>query len=385
MRTQTLRLAIISLLLSSCARMPSQHPTTVSMVSPPNTTNKTALRLYEKLPTYVNASKIAWPPIEIQTPLKKGSSNVKIPEIRTRLIALHDMPPSTELANISYDAALARGISQFQAQNDLPQTGILNESTLNALNIKPSERFYDLVQAMNAWAQYPEDASSRYILVNIPSYSMQLIQQGHPVLQMKVIVGRPSRPTPTLRSQITTIVFNPSWNVPETILAQDVIPGMRDNPLYMKEHYDMRIYASWDKNAAEISPSSIDWQTASISNFKYRVTAPPGDKNPLGRVKFIFANDHDVYMHDTPEKGVFALTDRDRSSGCVRLEDPMALVRYFYADNTDLNEPLVAQYLSSYETKHIALRNPMPVYIAYILVSVDDNDHLHFWRNVYGK
>jgi murein L,D-transpeptidase YcbB/YkuD len=281
--------------------------------------------------------------------------------------------------------SLPAAIREFQADNNLKQTGHINQATLNVLNIPPAQRYRELVVSMNEWAKYPEDQNSRYIQVNIPSYSMKLISHGETALQMKAIVGRPSRPTPLLTSKVTTIVFNPSWTVPETILAKDVIPGMQKNPSYMKEHYDMRVYANYRKDAPEMSASSVDWQTASVNNFKYRVTAPPSEVNPLGRFKFIFANDHDVYMHDTPEKAVFAMNDRARSSGCIRLEDSLALVQYFYADNADLNAELVSQYLSTYQTKYIQLRNPIPVYITYIPAWVDTEGHAHFADDIYQR
>ncbi|MCX7121120.1 MAG: L,D-transpeptidase family protein [Gammaproteobacteria bacterium] len=373
------------ILLSSCAKTPSvSHGTSLPMVSPPNTTNKTAMRIYETLPVYANAAKITWAPIVTKTPIKVGSDNAYIPVIHQRLIALQDLPPEVAMSkDTTFTHALAHGVAQFQSENDLKPTGIINQETLNALNITPTTRHNELLRSMNQWARLPEDANSRYIQVNIPQYEMHLQQGREAALRMKVVIGRASRPTPELSSTITTIVFNPSWNIPKTILAQDVIPGMQKNPNYMNEHYDMKVYANWSKDAPEISPAAINWQTADISNFTYRVTAPPSDKNPLGRVKFIFANDQDVYMHDTPEKGLFALNDRARSSGCIRLENPMALVEYFYSDNTDLNQELVNQYLSTYETKYIQLKNPMPVYITYITSWVDQNGHAHFANDIY--
>ncbi|MDP1574741.1 MAG: L,D-transpeptidase family protein [Coxiellaceae bacterium] len=358
----------VTALLSGCAHTPTMTPSiSLSMPPKPETSNKTALQIYEKLPTYAEAAKLPWQPLTKDSP----------DEIRARLIALHDLSPQ--------DPSLVQGIKQFQLENDLPRTGVMDQNTVAALNITPAQRFNTLVKAMHQWEKFPENANSRYIQVNVPSYTLNLISQGEKIVTMRVIVGRPSRPTPTITSEITTIIFNPGWNVPKTILANDVIPGMRKNPNYMKEHYDMHIYKNWDKNSPEINPSAIDWQTANTSNFVYRVTAPPSDKNPLGRVKFSFANEHDVYMHDTPEKSLFALTDRARSSGCVRLEDSMALVRYFYADNNDLSEDLSQQYLSTYQTKYIQLRNAMPVYLTYILVTVDANGNVHFWKNIYGE
>ena len=369
-------------LLLSCAK-PGASTGSPASVSMPNTTNKTALRIYNTLPVYAAAAKKPWTPIVMRVPLKKGGADNRIPEIRERLVALQMLPTTDQSNSTVYDPLLVNAVTEFQLCNGLKPTGVINQDTLNALNVPPSERYYELAKAMYAWARYPQDANSRYIQVNIPSYQMTLIDRGEEKIEMKVIVGRPSRPTPTLSSSVTTIVFNPSWNVPETILEKDVIPGMRANPNYLKEHYDMHIYTSYDKNATEINPTSIDWQTATAKNFRYRVSAPPSAVNPLGRVKFIFANDHDVYMHDTPEKSLFSLTDRARSSGCIRLEDPMALVHYFYADNSDLNEPLVNQYLSTYQTKYIQLKNALPVYVTYITAWVDADGYAHFARDVY--
>ncbi|MCX7125209.1 MAG: L,D-transpeptidase family protein [Gammaproteobacteria bacterium] len=381
--------ASLAILLSSCAHGPSSmsSPRPAESITPatqPSTSNKAAMRIYETLPVYSNAAKTPWPPIQTETPIKIGMNNANLPLIRERLIALQDLPPEVTVSpSTHFDAQLSHGISKFQTENDLRATGVINQATLNALNITPAARYNELVRSMNQWARLPQDASSRYIQVNIPQYEMHVEQGGEDVLHMKVVIGRPERPTPTLESTVTTIVFNPGWNIPKTILAQDVIPGMQKNPNYMQEHYDMKVYENWNKDAPEVSTSSIDWQTANLENFKYRVTAPPSDKNPLGRVKFIFANDQDVYMHDTPEKGLFSLSDRAKSSGCIRLEDPMALVRYFYVDNSDLNQPLVDQYLSTYQTKYIQLRNPMPVYVTYITSWVGPNGHAHFARDIY--
>ncbi len=381
---QTIKLLltlIVAALLSNCAHISSGS---VASVSPPNTTNKTALRIYQKLPVYAAAAKMPWQPIKMDVPLRAGRRDNHIPIIRERLIALGDMP-NVNATSPLLDSFLSHEIKQFQYLNGLKETGIIDQDTLNTLNITPATRYNELVHSMNQWAKYPEDDNSRYIEVNIPSYSMRLVSNGKDALEMRAIVGRATRPTPELSSQVTTLVFNPTWNVPETILDKDVIPGMQKNSNYLKEHYDMHIYANFKKDAPEINPSTIDWQTATASNFKYRVTAPPSDTNPLGRVKFLFKNDHDVYMHDTPEKGLFASSDRARSSGCIRLENPMALVHYFEADNSDLTPELVNHYLSTYQTKYIQLRNPMPVYLTYITSWVDRYGRVHFAEDVYRK
>jgi murein L,D-transpeptidase YcbB/YkuD len=383
-KTLIVSACLVISLLSGCSRGPSAHSVSLPSASAPNTTNKIALALYEKLPVYAKASQLTWEPIEIKKPIKPNHHASPIPVVRERLIALRDYhAPATK--STLYDFALAHAVMQFQYEHGLKENGVLDRETIETLNVKPAVRYHEMVESMNQWAKYPEESSSRYILVNIPEYTMMLIDHGQPELKMKVIVGRPTRPTPTLSSSVTTIVFNPHWNVPKTILAKDVIPGMRENPNYLKEHYDMHIYASYDKNAKEINPASIDWQTATLSNFAFRVTAPPSDKNPLGRVKFLFKNEHDVYMHDTPEKEVFTLKNRARSSGCIRLEDPMKLVQYFYRDNNDLNEALTQQYLSNFDTKYVQLRNPLPVYVVYITAWADRYGNIHFGKDIYAQ
>src|SRR3990167_4556297 len=175
------------ILLASCAHIPSPS---LSLASAPNTTNKAALRIYQALPVYAKAAKMPWKPIQMDVPLKVGRRDNHIPIIRERLIALQDLqsgdPKSTLL-----DSQLSHAISQFQYLNGLKQTGIIDKQTVNALDITPAQRYRELVQSMNQWAQYPEDQNSRYIQVNIPSYTMRLVAQGEDVLEMKAIVGRP--------------------------------------------------------------------------------------------------------------------------------------------------------------------------------------------------
>ncbi|EKD76906.1 MAG: Peptidoglycan-binding protein [uncultured bacterium] len=318
-------------------------------------------------------------------PLKIGDHSRALPEIRDRLITLGDLSQSEKSSSLLFDSALSRAVAQFQWRHGLESNGVVNQKTLNEFNVNPAVRYRELAHSMNEWAKLPEDESAHYIHVNVPSFQLRLVEQGNAVMEMRVITGRFSRPTPTLYSKVTTIVFNPSWTVPETILAKDVIPGMQNNPNYLKEHYDMRVYANWDKNAPEIDPLTIDWKNANAKNFVYRVSAPPGEKNPLGHVKFIFENEHDVYMHDTPDKALFSKIERAYSSGCIRLEKPFELVEYFYSDNTDLNTELVNQYLGLGDTKFVQLKNPMPIHITYITAWVDKNGYVHFREDIYQQ
>ncbi|OGT53871.1 MAG: hypothetical protein A3E84_00685 [Gammaproteobacteria bacterium RIFCSPHIGHO2_12_FULL_42_13] len=373
----------LGLLLVACSKTPQYSGSSITLPPPPDTTNKNAQAIYAVLPVYANAARYAWKPIQTTTPMRLGRHYTEVPEIRDRLITLNDLPKLVASASTLYDATLAQGITRFQMINDLPATGRLDQDTLTALNISPVARYNTLLHSMHQWMEYPQDSGSRYILVNIPAYQLQLVEHGYVMWKSPVIVGRPTRPTPMLSSNIVTVVFNPTWTVPKTILSRDVIPGMQKNPNYLHEHYDMRVYANCEKDAAEIDASTIDWQNMRLANFPYCVRAPAGEKNPLGRIKFIFGNKYDVYLHDTPEKSIFNLSKRVRSSGCIRLENPQMLVHYFGFDNDNLKPELVVQYLSTLDTKQVGLKNPMPIYIVYILNWVDSQGRVIFGKNIY--
>lgn len=364
-------------LLAGCAHMGS--------VSAPQTSNKTAHRIHRKLGRYAGLAKVSWQPIHPKLPLKYGQSDPAVPVIRSRLITLGDLSKAHASQSQHFGDALRDGIANFQWRHGLKADGTIGQKTLAALNISPKERYAELVKSMSEWAKLPENEGSHYVHVNIPSFSMSLVKDGNHVIKMKVIAGKPSRPTPTLYSKLKTIVFNPHWNVPPTIVAKDVIPGMRKNPNYLNEHYGLKVYSSWQKDAHEIDPLTIDWHSINGSTFPYKLSAPPGSENPLGRVKFIFNNDHDVYMHDTPSKGLFKKIHRAYSSGCIRLEKPFHLVEYFYDDNSDLDHEQVSRYLSSNQTKYVQLKNPVPVHITYITAWVDRSGYVHFREDLYKK
>lgn len=368
---------IVSAILSGCAR--------VSSTSAPQTSNKTAHHIYRQLPKYADKSANAWQPIHPKLPIKVGDVNEAVPSIRNRLIVLDDLDKKHASQSQKFDLPLEHAVLQFQWRHGIRLTGIVGEKTMAALNVNPRDRYAKLVSSMHKWAKLPENEGSHYIHVNVPSFKMYLVKDGQRVINMKVVAGKASRATPEMYSKLKTIVFNPHWNVPPTIVSEDVIPSMRKNPNYMNEHYNMKLYASWKKDAPEIDPFTVDWHSMNGKTFPYRITAPPGDQNPLGRVKFVFENDHAIYMHGTPAKELFSKMKRDFSSGCIRLEHPLHLVEYFYDDNTDLDPELVNQYLSTNQTKYIKLRTPIPVKITYITAWVDANGKAHFREDIYGK
>ena len=350
----------------------------------PKTSNKTAHRIYDQLPKLSELTTYPWPQLRMDKLLKVGMKSDIVPALRQRLVLLGDLSSRSAVSSETYDRTLAQAVRQFQWRHGLKQDGTIGAETLEALNVTPKQRLSQLVASMKKWAEFPENEGSHYIRINVPAFELDLIKDGDKVMNMRVVAGKPTRPTPTLYSKVETVVFNPNWNVPRTIVRKDVIPGMLKNPNYLAEH-NIKVYSSWKKDAYEIDPKDVDWQKAHANGLQYKLTQPPGDTNPLGRVKFLFMNSHDVYMHDTPQKGLFSRMRRAFSSGCIRVEKPFQLVEYFLKDSEDWDLEKVHTSVVSGQMKYVRIKNPVPIYVTYITSWVDKNGLMHFREDVYGK
>lgn len=357
-----------------------------SLDNPTVSGNSNSQRLQQIVPKY---QKIArrhpyWPKLQLNKPLALGVKNSIIPTIRQRLRILGDLPKRVSLNSIFYDMPLLQAVKRFQWRHGLKPDGKIGEKTIAALNVSPAKRMRQLQINRQRWAAVPEGVGKRYLHVNIPSYNLDLVENGIRVLNMRVIVGKPSRPTPTLYSKIQTLVFNPKWNVPHKIAKKDILPKVLEDPNYLTEN-NIQIYSSWQKDAYQIDPREIDWRRVEEDGFPYKFTQAPGALNALGKVKFIFLNDHDVYLHDTPQKGLFEKIYRAFSSGCIRLEKPFHLVEYFIQNDEAIEREEVKNYLSDKKIKYVRIKNPIPLYVTYITAWVDRNGVAHFREDIYQR
>jgi murein L,D-transpeptidase YcbB/YkuD len=375
----TLGATALFLIISGCSTTQSSHRST----SAPNTSNRTAHRIHGAIPRYRALAQLPWHTIHTaRLPLKIGMQDNSIPLIRERLIQLGDLSKAQASASPHYGKSLKHGVKLFQWRHGLKADGHIGEKTLHILNVSPATRLSQLQNSMDRWSNFPDAEGDRYIHVNVPNFELNLMKDGNSIINMKIIAGKPKRPTPELYSKVQTIVLNPKWNVPRTIARKDIIPKMLKNPDYLTQE-NIKIYSSWKKDAYEINPSDINWLKASEYGFPYRMSQTPGNHNALGRVKFVFLNKDNVYLHDTPQKGLFAKIQRAFSSGCVRLERPFELVEYFIQESPTLTHEEINKKLSSGETQYIRIRNPIPIFITYITAWVDENGRTHFREDVY--
>jgi murein L,D-transpeptidase YcbB/YkuD len=212
---------------------------------------------------------------------------------------------------------------------------------------------------LERWRWLPRDLGERYILINVPTYQLQVMERETPVLSMRVIVGLPDKPTPIFSDEMTYVVFSPYWNIPESILHDETLPRMAKDSDYLRRNNIEVLRAG-----QVVDPSSVDWSDPG-STEKVRFRQIPGPENALGLVKFIFPNNFSVYLHDTPDDRLFARTKRALSHGCIRVEEPVELAKYVFRDQPAWTDEKIREAMSGKNEQTSRLKTPLPVHIGY--------------------
>jgi murein L,D-transpeptidase YcbB/YkuD len=257
-------------------------------------------------------------------------------------------------------------------------------NTLAALNETVEERLRQIEVNMERWRWLPRSLGDRFIRVNIADFKMELTEAGQRVIDMRVMVGKDYRRTPVFSDIMTYLVINPHWNIPRDLALEDKIPRIRDDPDYLAEH-KIRVLSGWGSDAVELDPSTVDWVGITATNFSMRLRQDPGPTNALGRIKFMFPNRFNVYLHDTPSKDLFEHPVRAFSSGCIRLEEPIDLAEYLLRGYPEWTRPAIIAAIETGEEKTLRLLEPIPVHILYCTAWVGDGGEVHFRRDIYGR
>ena len=207
------------------------------------------------------------------------------------------------------------------------------------------------------------------------------MKQGNEVLAMRAIVGRPYRATPSFAATLSKVVINPTWTVPRSIAVADLLPvQQKDSDFFQRKH--IRVFSN-TKQAKEIDPAQIDWPKLDKNNFPYKLRQDAGPTNSLGRIKFVFANPYDIYLHDTPGKFLFNLPNRTFSSGCVRIEKPLQLASSLATTEWRVDE--IQKSIDAGATRTVNLLTPTPIYLVYITTRVDADGDVYFHDDVYAR
>lgn len=321
-----------------------------------------------------------WPQLPPGPVIALGARDVRVPILRERL--RREGYHGVASRGLRYDAALAEALARFQRRHGLQADGQLCEDTRAALNVSLAERIRQLWVNMERWRWMPGELGKRHILVNISGFYLQLVDaeaEGVDV-PMKVIIGRQLRETPSFLSPLTHLIVNPYWNVPATIAAEDLLPQLQRNPRAVAAR-GFRFFRSWSRQARAVDPLQVNWQRVDKDNFPYKVRQAPGPDNSLGQVKFMMHNDFEIYLHDTPDRHLFERSVRSFSSGCIRVEQPIALAAWLSGQSDEAITALVAKG----KTRLLPLDEAVPVYLGYWTSWVDDEAKVQFRRDIYGR
>lgn len=326
-----------------------------------------------------------WMPIEAGATLRGGDQDPRLAEVRQRLLDLGDLDQDTGHDPAHFDAELEAAVQRFQHRHGLNPDGIIGRNTLGALNVSPEARIAQLRANLERWRWLPPALGEEYILVNIAGFDMHVVSGGQRVMTQRVVVGQPYRRTPVFTGRMTYLVLNPSWEVPPRLAAQDQLPKIQENPAYLEE-MGFAVLRGWGSDEVRIDPAEVDWSALSRRHFPYRLRQAPGPQNALGQVKFMFPNRHNVYLHDTPARGLFASEDRARSSGCIRLEEPDRLTRWLLTERSSLmSEERIDQVLASGRETTVRLDRALAVHLLYWTAWVNPDGRVEYRRDVYQR
>jgi murein L,D-transpeptidase YcbB/YkuD len=329
---------------------------------------------------FAQADRGGWPAVPKAT-LKHGQSHDAVTALRQRLAATGELAEA-HAAGTVFDDTVVAALAAFQTRHGLDPNGVLDADTLAALNVPVETRIRQVERNLDRWRALPDELGARHFLVNIPEFHLYAREQGRDVLDMKVVVGTPANRTPVFSDQMETVVFSPYWNIPDSIVVGETAPAIAKDSAYMQRN-QIEILRRAGGDVSRVDPNDVNWDDPEeLKQLAFRQR--PGAQNALGHVKFLFPNEHNVYLHDTPADSLFAREGRAFSHGCVRVEQPEVLARYVLRDAADWDAEKIRTAMHAGVEKHVKLTAPIPVHLVYFTAMPGPDDRLRFFRDIYG-
>jgi L,D-transpeptidase YcbB len=344
-------------------------------------------RLYEIYNRYrlLLEQGVKWPLVDNGPKMQLGDRHDRVAMLRARLADDPEFSPGFLAGETNlFDTNLKMAVIDFQSRHGLDMDGVVGPATLAALNTSLEEKVERIRLNLERWRWLPENLGVRRIQVNIADFNLKVVEHEQSVLEMKVIAGRDYRQTPVFSDKISYIVLNPSWYIPQSIAVKDKLPLIKKKPGYLAQQ-KIRVFSGWKADSKEIDPSHINWSRVTASNFYYRLRQDPGPNNALGRIKFMFPNRFNVYLHDTPSRELFNKTSRTFSSGCIRIQHAEELALYLLKDNPQWNHERLRKALDTMKEQSIRLPSSIPVHLLYLTVFVDKDGVVQFRNDIYGR
>ncbi|MBY6210167.1 L,D-transpeptidase family protein [Microbulbifer agarilyticus] len=335
-----------------------------------------------------------WQPLPAGQPLAPGVRDERVKALRGLLMQYGDLTLSSDMAAVTaqntagatdktkstadlYDQQLRKGVERFQRRHGLRADGVVDKRTRDALNTPPKKRLETLEANLARWQQTPKDLGPRYLVVNIPEYTLRLMQNEQEQYQMRVVVGKTKHQTPRLSTRMTRVVFNPTWTVPRSIALKELLPKGAGT-------LTSRGYRLVNNRGKSVPFSGANLRALRLGGVALRQRG--GEGNALGRFKFIIPNQQAIFLHDTQKKELFGRNQRAFSHGCVRLQKPRELAQIVLADQGrpgKWDQERLARFTTGSRTRSVELDQPIPVHIVYWTAWVDEEGLLNFRPDIY--
>ena len=321
-----------------------------------------------------------WPEIPEGETLRLGADDSRVVLLRRRLLLTRDLQQGAADSSV-FDADVDRAVRVFQYRMGLSDDGVVGKDTLEALNVPVETRIEQIRINLERARWILHDLDAHAVVVNVAGF-MAYVTEGEEVIWMtRVQVGKPYHMTPLFRDEVSYIEINPTWTVPYSISSKELLPKIKKDPNYLAD----RNMIVLDRNGNQVDAAGIDWKSLSANRFPYTLRQQPGPDNALGRIKFMFPNEHAVYLHDTPSKSLFERDYRVFSHGCIRVQNPYLLAQILLDDNEKWSVEKIEAAVDSRVTQRIVLDRKIPIYLTYWTAAVDDDLEVNFSRDPYNR
>ena len=319
-----------------------------------------------------------WGPKANGSAFEPGQSGPQVVSLRNRLVAMGYLRRS---AMQTYDETIAKAVQLFQFDHGITADGVAGEATVQEINREPVERLQSVIVAMERVRWMPADLGARHIWVNQADFTAKIMDGGKVTFETRAVVGKNGEDTrsPEFSDMMEFMVVNPSWSVPRSITTKEYLPLLKRNP-NAAGHLTII-----DRNGRAVPRSAINFGAYTAANFPYAMRQPPSDGNALGLVKFMFPNKWNIYLHDTPQKALFAKEVRAFSHGCIRLNDPFDFAYALLARQSDDPQGEFQRALNTGAETVQSLVQPVPVHLVYFTAWPTAKGHMTYRRDVYGR
>ncbi len=325
-----------------------------------------------------------WPRLEPGEKIEPGDRDPRIEKLANRLEIQGYLPHGFFKGGELYREAIAEAVKKFQAAHGLEVDGIVGKNTVAELNVSAGERRRQILVNLERWRWLPREMGRKHIRVNTAAFHLEAVENDKVELEMRVIVGADYQKTPVFSKRMRYLEINPYWNVPTSILRRELIRQFKRNPdSLVRDNYE--IVSGWSDNSPIIDPSAIDWNSINARSFPGRVRQKPGPRNALGRIKFMFPNEFNVYLHDTPGRNLFRKAHRALSHGCIRLENPVGLAEFVLRENPKWDRAKIEKMIAGGKRTIVGIMGEYTVHLLYYTSWMENKGEVQFRRDIYDR